>query len=217
MLGALQCFRCHELGHCYDECPRVNRTQLLLARPRRPGPHTLGRPRHAPAFAVGRPASRAGAGHHVVGKRATPAAAAFLLGGRAGELADNDGVYVLELPDGRYYVGKSHCVAERLRQHAAGQGAACAKGYLRRAVPLTPRGDDLEAWERAETLARMRRHGIGRVRGWMYTAPEMSEALREHAYQQVCERYDLCRRCGRDGHFAASCAGTGARPEWATQ
>ena len=111
-------------------------------------------------------------------------------------------------------MGKSAGIAERLRQHAAGEGAACAKGFLRRISPLTPHMHDLEAWERAETLARMRKHGIASVRGWMYTAPELGQYLREHAYQQICERFDLCRRCGREGHFAAACAGA-ARPPWA--
>ena len=217
MLGQMQCFRCHELGHGYDECPRASRLQQWVAHPRRGGAYTLARPRAASAFTVGRIGPRGGA--HIVGKRRAGAASAgFLLGARAAELADEDGVYVLELDDGRYYVGKSHCVAGRLRQHAEGAGAACAKGYRRRVPPLTPRADDFEAWERAETLARMRRHGVGRVRGWMYTAPEMSEAQRDHAYQQVCERFDLCRRCGREGHFAADCgAGPGQqRPGWAT-
>ena len=213
MRGSMQCFRCHEMGHTFDVCPRGSRAQQWVAQPRRGGAFTLTRPRAATQFTVGKIRPR---GSHVVGKRRGAAASAgFLLGARAAELADEDGVYVLELDDGRYYVGKSHRVEERLRQHAEGAGAACAKGYLRRVPPLTPRADDFEAWERAETLARMRRHGIGRVRGWMYTAPELGDAMREHAYQQVCERFDLCLRCGREGHFVTDCAAGGQRPKWA--
>ena len=126
------------------------------------------------------------------------------------------GVYVLELPGGRYYVGKSGDIPERLRQHASGEGSACAKGFIRRAPVITPRTADLESWERAETLARMRRHGNGRVRGWLYTAPELGPAMREHAFQQVCERFDLCRRCGEEGHFVTQCRnGDEDRPAWA--
>jgi hypothetical protein len=72
-------------------------------------------------------------------------------------------------------------------------------------APLTQPDDDTEAWERAETLARMHRAGISKVRGWMFTAPELTEPQRETAFAQVCERFDLCRKCGRGGHFAAAC------------
>jgi len=125
------------------------------------------------------------------------------------------GVYVLQRQDGGFYVGKSCNIKERMRQHAEGSGASCAKGSVRRVPPLTPACDDLEAWERAEVLARMRKHGIGKVRGWMYTSQELSEGQREHAFSQVCEKYDLCRRCGHGGHFAARCQGRCQRPDWA--
>jgi len=130
------------------------------------------------------------------------------------------GVYVLEKPDRTFYVGKSGNIQERLRQHADGSGASCAKGFVRRVPPMTAEVEgDHEAWERAETLARMRKHGISNVRGWMYTSQVLTDAQVEHAFGQVCERHDLCRKCGKGGHFAARCgAGKGKgrkRPEWA--
>jgi hypothetical protein len=127
------------------------------------------------------------------------------------------GVYVLEKPGGEFYVGKSGNIGERIRQHMEGSGASCARGGMRRVAPMTPAiSRDLEAWERAETLARMREHGISKVRGWMYTSPVLTDAEREHAFQQVCERHDLCRRCGLGGHFAARCrVSKQTRPWWA--
>jgi predicted GIY-YIG superfamily endonuclease len=129
------------------------------------------------------------------------------------------GVYVLQKDDGTFYVGKSGNIAERLRQHANGTGASCAKGNVRRVNTMTPPiSEDLEAWERAETLTRMRQYGISRVRGWMYTTPDLSESQREHAFQQVCEKHDLCRKCGNCGHFAVRCRvaiSVATRPTWA--
>jgi predicted GIY-YIG superfamily endonuclease len=170
---------------------------FLVGRPTRPGPFTLGARKLQP------PPRRA---------RASCTRAADTEPTDAG---GNAGVYVLELPDGRYYVGKSTAIDARLRQHAAGEGASCARGYLCRVPPITPRASDLEAWERSETLARMHRHGIARVRGWMYTTPGMGHAQHEHAFRQVCEKLDLCRRCGRAGHFITACRG-GPRPRWAS-
>lgn len=186
----MRCPCCRQFGHTKDECPRVDLAPLFVGRPTRHSPYTLGGP------------PRKG------GRTVEP----FLLGLGEGRISDV-GVYVLELRDGRYYVGKSASIAARLRQHAAGTGACCAKGFVRRVAPITPHSSDLEAWERAETLARMHRHGISRVRGWMYTCPAMPPHQREHAFQQVCEKLDLCRRCGRPGHFIADCQG-GARPRW---
>jgi predicted GIY-YIG superfamily endonuclease len=133
------------------------------------------------------------------------------------------GVYVLQKEDGSFYVGKSKNIANRLKQHIAGVGAVCALGSVFRVPAMTaPILNDFEAWERSETLARMRYHGISMVRGWMYTSEYLDDSQREHAFQQICEKCDLCRKCGGEGHFAAQCklaAGCNFfkknRPAWA--
>ena len=144
-----------------------------------------------------------------------PRGGAFIVGGkRSAEFTlgpqglTNEGVYVLQMPGGGFYVGKSGNVEERLRQHegGGGAGAVCAKGFLRQVPAVTPRQADFESWERAETLTLMHRHGIGKVRGWFYTSPELTPSQREHAFQQVCEKFDLCRICGNASHFASQCA-----------
>ncbi len=185
--------------------------------------HVLGRGDRR-LHAVGKPRG----GFFVVGKPRPLRAAAYLLGrpppalgGKPARVRGSPlgGVYVLEKADGSFYVGKSGNIPERIRQHAAGEGASCARGFVRRVTPITEENEaDPEAWERSETLARMHRHGISRVRGWMYTTPSLTEAQRDHAFGQVCERMDLCRRCGMGGHFAAACrrpASVSSRPEWA--
>lgn len=117
------------------------------------------------------------------------------------------GVYVLKGGD-MYYVGKSVDVEARVAQHRAGKGGVVPQhmGEWTRVPPATAgAADDLEAWERKETLHLMRCYGVERVRGWMFTSVALSEEQRAAAFAQVCERYDLCRRCGRDSHFAAQC------------
>jgi hypothetical protein len=196
-----------------DDDVRMFSGDCFVKKPSEEGAYTMskcGKGKHA----VGKPNGRAS--HFVVGKP-TARSVQFLLGRPPAKSAEalEGGVYVLQRPDGGFYVGKSCNIKERMRQHAEGTGATCAKGSCRRVQPLTPCCEDLEAWERAEVLARMRKHGIRKVRGWMYTTAELTDAQVEHAFSQICEKYDLCRRCGRKGHFVARCAGHDGRPDWA--
>ena len=46
----------------------------------------------------------------------------------------------------------------------------------------------------------MFRRGIGKVRGCLYTSPELTPSQRGHTFRQVCENFDLC--------------GTGATLRW---
>ena len=128
--------------------------------------------------------------------------------------ATHGGVYVLQYNRDMYYVGKSSDVGQRIQQHERGEGAACLDGSTTplHAVPPLTCGDagDLEAWERNETLERMRRFGIGKVRGWLFVSKQLSMAQGAEAFRQVCERFDLCRRCGRESHLANTCVARAA-------
>lgn len=203
----MQCFRCRQFGHSADEC-------FFVLGPRR----MIGKPRARSAFVVGKPSSLDP--RHLVGRARQ---ARFVLGVAPGQDVAapaasapaggaESGVYVLELSDGRFYVGKSRNVATRLAQHATGgdDSALCARLATRRVLPLTQgSASDLESWERAETLERMYTHGIDRVRGWMFTTPVLGRELWDVAYREICERFDLCRRCGLKGHFIKDCRADG--------
>ena len=122
------------------------------------------------------------------------------------------GVYALQDGAGRVYVGKSQHVAQRVRAHRAGDGTRFLDAASAAPLPLrthgTP-GEDLETWERNETLAQMHAHGVDNVRGWIFTTTGATRLtppeMRASAVAQVCEKFDLCRRCGRGGHFATAC------------
>ena len=137
--------------------------------------------------------------------------------GKRRRYVGNSGVYVLRDQEGRMYVGKSGNIQQRVEQHLAGEGTQFLSGGIKRLPPYqSGSAEDLESWERNETLARMYRHGINRVRGWMFTSTSLSKEQEEEAFRQICEKYDLCRRCGRNSHFAEKCFANG-RAEWAGQ
>ena len=83
------------------------------------------------------------------------------------------GVYVLKLDDGCIYVGESKNIFARIENHRQGEGAAWCRIHgvsnLERLDPISPPSEDHDHWERSETLDRMYKHGISKVRGWAYT------------------------------------------------
>ena len=122
----------------------------------------------------------------------------------------NAGVYVLKFDDQTnptYYVGKSTDILKRLEQHSNGQGAACVAGRVfTRVPPVTDENmNDMECWERSEVLELMFRYGINAVRGWKFTLKTMPLEQKLSAFDDICERYDFCRRCGRGDHFVNEC------------
>lgn len=130
--------------------------------------------------------------------------------GVSAESAGNSGVYVLKLSNGRQYVGQSRDISRRIAMHQKGDGSAMAHDpNAERVSCITPRPvpEDLEGWERAETLERMYQYGIEKVRGWVYNTPDLYGPLWSHAYQQICSRKGLCHKCGRSGHFTRACTG----------
>jgi len=120
----------------------------------------------------------------------------------------NEGVYILELAEGRVYVGYSTDMRKRVQQHMAGQGSAYTRAFPPTGVVLPRLGcvsGSPEAAERDETLRYMFLRGIQAVRGWRYVRVEMSDADVDEAETNIRELYDLCRRCGHPGHFITQC------------
>jgi hypothetical protein len=123
--------------------------------------------------------------------------------------ASGAGVYVLLLQAGGRYVGKSIDVERRVAEHRSGRGAAWVRhqgGVAAVDRPITPRTVDLGAWEARETIAQMMRHGFDAVRGWEWTgcAPLTAGDL-DFFRRTAFGTGDLCRACGRPGHFAQRC------------
>ena len=79
-------------------------------------------------------------------------------------------------------------------------------GMKSESLSTTGSVNDLESWERSEVLTRMFIEGFDRVRGWKYNSKgPLSMGKKRSARDDIMEKFDLCRRCGRDSHFASRC------------
>jgi predicted GIY-YIG superfamily endonuclease len=114
------------------------------------------------------------------------------------------GVYVLRnIRTNMVYVGKSNNMDARVEQHRQENDG----DVLRRESNLTMgSAEDLESLERNEVLTRMYRHGMESVRGWRYTSRgPLTADEKVSARNDIMEKFDLCRKCGRNNHFADNC------------
>lgn len=115
-----------------------------------------------------------------------------------------ESLYVLQLADGKYYVGKSADVTKRFEQHKAGSGAAWTRLHKPNRIletrPLTSVHDETNV-----TKDLMKKYGIDNVRGGAYTAVDLPEEQEDMIRHELRSSSDACYKCGKTGHFANRC------------
>lgn len=111
-------------------------------------------------------------------------------------------IYVLELENDHYYVGRTQNLDARLRQHIARRGSVWTglHGYVR--ILESFPGDPFD--EEKYTLIYMARHGINRVRGGTYCNLELTQEQYLSALRSIRGSLGTCLACGL-GHFIREC------------
>jgi hypothetical protein len=113
-------------------------------------------------------------------------------------------LYILQLEQGKYYVGKTNHPNFRIEQHFGNSGSAWTRKYTPLSVlKIIPNCDDYD--EDKQTIQCMEKYGLENVRGGSFCEITLSDMNRQTLNQMMKGAADKCYTCGNKGHFAKDC------------
>ena len=113
-------------------------------------------------------------------------------------------LYVLQLENGKYYVGKTDDVSRRYAEHKSGKGSEWTK--LHKPVKILEIHESkTEEDETRLTKFLMTKFGVDNVRGGAYCQRELPDYVEEMIQHETRSASDKCYKCGKPGHFANQC------------
>jgi len=113
-------------------------------------------------------------------------------------------IYVLQLANKKYYVGKTTDVMKRFNEHKSGSGSAWTKLHPpKKILECRPLINDHD--ENNVTKDYMKKYGIENVRGGAYTQTSLPEHVKALLNTEFRSNKDTCYKCGEAGHFASRC------------
>jgi len=113
-------------------------------------------------------------------------------------------IYILQLQDNKYYVGKTDNIEKRKQEHMNGIASSWTKKYKPISVEkiiqkVSPYDED------KYTLEYMGKYGISNVRGGIYVKEALDSSEIYNINKQIWGATDCCTMCGRKGHFVKNC------------
>jgi hypothetical protein len=113
-------------------------------------------------------------------------------------------IYVLQLEEGKYYIGKTTNPQFRLEQHFNSSGSQWTKKYTpKKVLQIIPNCDNFD--EDKYTLQYMEQYGINNVRGGSFCELKLDKDHLSTIKKMINGSSDKCYICGETGHFANDC------------
>lgn len=111
---------------------------------------------------------------------------------------------MLQLTNGKYYVGKTTDMNRRYQEHKAGNGSSWTSKYKPvKIMEVRPVKDAYD--ENNTTKDLMKKYGIDNVRGGSYTQVELPQGTKNAIQSEIRGNSNACFKCGEHGHFARDC------------
>ena len=113
-------------------------------------------------------------------------------------------IYILKLELGKYYVGKTTNITDRIEDHYSGNGSEWTKKYKLIAImELHHNCDNYD--EDKYTFKMIEKYGIDNVRGGTFTKINLTNDHKKMIMERIYSAQDRCRSCGQLGNFINQC------------
>ncbi len=114
-------------------------------------------------------------------------------------------IYVLELTNSKYYVGKTNNFDARIRQHQSNQ-YSCAWVTKYQFIKLVEAYDNCDSFDEDKLVKiYMYRYGINNVRGGAYINERLPNYQLKSLKKELYNITGQCFRCGELNHFISNC------------
>lgn len=127
-------------------------------------------------------------------------------------LQNMDSLYILELKDAHYYIGKTKNLKQRLDTHfgRSHNNTYKSSAWIQKWPAIKLLDDPITTYtgstEDSVTLEYMSRYGIHKVRGGTFTQVKLASDTINIITQMLRSKKDLCFKCGQAGHFVSACS-----------
>ena len=113
-------------------------------------------------------------------------------------------IYVLQLENGKYYVGKTNNPDFRLKTHFDSNVSEWTKLYKPlKVLEIIPNCDDYD--EDKITRKYMDKYGIFNVRGGSFVSVKLDKSIIDTLKHMSNSTNNRCFTCGKEGHFSRNC------------